>query len=92
MMEMIHTDGLSDLLRPTRSHRVRVPDASMLPSSEKAASAVVSVLDHAVQGAHETIDGLAASAAPAAQQFSERVWADAAHLPPVQEATCPTPG
>jgi hypothetical protein len=91
-MEMIHTDRASDLLWPTSSHRVRVPDASMLPSSEKGASAVVGVLDHAIQGSHETIDSLAGSAAPAAQQFIERVWAEAAHRPPVQETTCPTPG
>jgi hypothetical protein len=92
MIEMIHTGGVSDAPWPASDHRVRVLDASILPVSERAASAVVGVLNPAVQGAHGTIDSPAGSAAPAAQQFSERVWTDAARLPPDQETTCPTPG
>jgi ElaB/YqjD/DUF883 family membrane-anchored ribosome-binding protein len=81
MNETNQVDGASDVPWPTSDHRVRVPDTSMLPGSEKAPSAVVGLLNHAVQGAHETIDRLADSAAPAAQQFGEQVSAagDALH-------------
>jgi hypothetical protein len=53
----------------------------MLPASEKSAPAVVDILNSAVQGAHDTIDHIADSVAPAAQQLGERVSAagDAMH-------------
>ena len=75
MNENTHSDGASDVPWPTSDHRVRVPDTSMLPGSEKAAPALVGLLNHAGQGAYETIDRLADSAAPAAQQLGERVSA-----------------
>ena len=81
MNESIRSDGASDVPWPTSDHRVRVPDTSMLPGSERAAPAVVGLLNHAVQGAHDTIDRLADSAAPAAQKLGEQVSAagDAIH-------------
>ena len=81
MNETIHTNGQSDVPWPTSDHRVRVPDTSMLHGSEKAAPPVVGLLNHAVQGAHDTIDRLADSAAPAARQLGAQVSAagDAIH-------------
>jgi hypothetical protein len=81
MNETTHLDGASDVPWPPSDLRLRAPDPSMLPGSENAPSAVVGLLNHAVQGAHETIDRLADSAAPAAQQLGERVSAagDALH-------------
>ena len=81
MNEATHPDTASDVPWPTSDHRVRVPDTSMLPGSEKSAPAAVGVLNSAVQGAHDTIDHLADSVAPAAQQSGERVSAagDAIH-------------
>jgi len=66
---------------PTSDDRVRVPDTSMLPGSDKAASAGVGMLNHAVQGTHDNVDRLADSVAPEAQQPGERVSAagDAIH-------------
>jgi hypothetical protein len=81
MNETIHPDSLSDVPWPTSHHRVPVPDTSMLPGSQKAATSVVGLLNQAVQGAHDTIDRLADSAAPAARQIGEQVSAagDAIH-------------
>jgi len=75
MNETSHPDGASDVPWPTNDQRVGVPDTSMLPGSEKAAPALVGMLKHAVRGAHDTIDRLADSAEPAAQQLGERVAA-----------------
>ncbi len=75
MNETIRPDGASDVPWLTSDRRVRVPDTSMLPGSEKAAPAVVGMLNHAVQGAHDTIDRIADGAAPAARQIGERVSA-----------------
>jgi ElaB/YqjD/DUF883 family membrane-anchored ribosome-binding protein len=75
MSEITRPDGASDVPWPTSDHRIRVPDPSMLPGSEKPGPALVGLLNDAVQGAHETIDRLADSAAPAAQQLGERVSA-----------------
>lgn len=55
--------------------RVRVPDTSMLPGSEKPPSAVVGMLRTAVQGAHDGIDHLAQSAEPAARQLGDGIAA-----------------
>jgi hypothetical protein len=81
MNETLHLDGASDVPMPTPDPKIRVPDTSMLPGSEPPETAVVGLLNHAVQGAHETIDRLADSAAPAAQQLDERISAagDALH-------------
>ena len=75
MNASIRPDGASDVPWPTSDHRVRVPDTSMLPGSEQAAPAGVGLLDHAAQGAYDTIERLADSAAPAAHQLGEQVAA-----------------
>jgi ElaB/YqjD/DUF883 family membrane-anchored ribosome-binding protein len=77
MNETNHSGTDPDVPWPTSDHRVRVPDTSMLPGSEKPAPAMVGLLNQAVQGAHDTIDRLADSAAPAARQLGERVSAAA---------------
>lgn len=64
MSETIHQDSASNAPWPAGDHRVRVPSTSKLPGSEKAPPAAVDLLRKAVQGAHETIDQLADSAAP----------------------------
>jgi len=68
-------DGTTDLPWPSGDHRMRVADTSMLPGSEKSPTAAVGMLHHAVQGAHDTIDRLAASAAPGVRQLGERISA-----------------
>jgi len=75
MNEHLGNDSASDVPWPTSDHRVRVPDTSMLPGSEKAAPAAVGLLRNAVQGAHHTIDRMAERATPAVQQLGERVSA-----------------
>ena len=56
MNETIHPDSKSDVPWSTHEARVRVPDTSMLPGSEKAPPAAVGLLNQAVQGAHDNID------------------------------------
>lgn len=73
MTETTYADSASGVPWPTSDQRVRVPDTSMSPGSEKAPSAGVTLLNRAMQGAHDTIDRLADSAAPALQQLGERV-------------------
>ncbi len=75
MTKQTPADDVSDQLRPSHTPRVPVPNTSMLPGSEKPAPAVVGLLKDAVQGAHERIDRLADSAAPAVQQWGERMSA-----------------
>jgi len=70
-----HTDSASAVPWPTGDNRVRASDPSMLPGSEKAAPAAVGLLKDAVQGAHNTIDRFADSAAPAVRQLGESVAA-----------------
>jgi hypothetical protein len=81
MDETSHSDARSDVPWTTSNHRLQVADTSMLPGSEKATPPVVDLLNHAVQGAHNTIDRLADSAAPVARHLSERASAaeDALH-------------
>ena len=81
MNETINHDSTSNVPWSTGDHRVRVPNTSMLPGSEQAPPATVALLRNAVQGAHETIDRLAESAAPAVRQLGESVSAaeDALH-------------
>jgi hypothetical protein len=45
----------------------------MLPGSEMAPPAAIKLLNHAGQGAHDTLDGQADSAAPAVRQLGESV-------------------
>ena len=71
MNETNNPASLSDGTWPTSNHWMRVPDTSMLPGSEKAPPAVVGLLKHAVQGAHDTIDRVADRAAPAVRQLGE---------------------
>jgi len=75
MNEIIHPDGMSDGTWPTSDPQLPVPDTSMLPGSEKAPPAAVGLLKHVVRGAHDTIDRLAESAAPAVRQLGESVEA-----------------
>lgn len=70
-----HPTNASAALWPAHEQPVRVPDTSMLPGSEKAPPAAVGLLKQAVQGAHDTIDRLADSAAPAVRQLGESVSA-----------------
>lgn len=66
---------------PTRANRAGVPDTSLLPGSEKPPAPAAGLLNHAVQGAHDTIDRLADTATPAVRQIDEGVSAagDALH-------------
>ena len=75
MIETVKQDSASNAPWPMGDHQVRVPNTSMLPGSEKAPPASVGLLRKAVQGAHETIDRLADSAAPAVRQLGESVAA-----------------
>lgn len=75
MNETIHPDSPPDGPWPTNDHRMRVPDSSMLPGSEKVPPAAVGLLTHAVRGAHDTIDRLADSAAPVVRQLGDSVAA-----------------
>jgi len=52
-----------------------VPDTSMLPGSEKAPTAAVNLLNHAVQKAHDAVDHMADRAAPMARQVGEHASA-----------------
>jgi len=65
----------SDVPWPTSDQRVRVPDTSMLPGSEKPPAPAVGLLNDAVKGAHATIDRLAGRAAPAVRQLGDGVAA-----------------
>lgn len=82
MNETLNHDSASDTPWSAGDHRVRVPNTSMLPGSEKAPPATVGLLRNAVQGAHATIDRLADSAAPAVRQLGESISAaeDALHV------------
>jgi len=80
MNEIIHPDSPSDRLWPVGNPLVRVPDTSMSPGSEKAPPAAVGLLKTAVQGAHDTLDRLADSAAPAVRQLGDSVAAAGATL------------
>lgn len=75
MNETIQPNNTSDVPWPTREPRMRVPDTSMLPGSEKAPPAAVGMLKQAVQGAHNTIDRLADGAAPAVRKLGESISA-----------------
>lgn len=59
----------------TSDQRVRVPDTSLLPNSEKVVPIAVGLLNTAVQGAHHTIDRMAESAAPVVRHLGESVAA-----------------
>ncbi len=77
MNETIYPESTSDVPWPTSGAQVRVPNTSMLPGSEKAPPASVGMLRNAVQGAHDTIDRVADSAAPAVRQVGDSVEAAA---------------
>ena len=81
MNENTPSSTATDAPWPTSGTRVKVPDTSMLPGSEIAPAPSAKLLNQAVQGAHNTIDRLAVSAAPVARQLGERVEAasDALH-------------
>lgn len=68
-------NDLSSVPWQTSDQRVRVPDTSMLPGSESTPSALGKLLNQGVHGAHDAVDRLADSAAPAVRQLGERVAA-----------------
>lgn len=53
----------------TSDQRVQRPDAPTLLDSEKAAPSALGLLNNAVQGAHNTIDRIVESTAPAARHL-----------------------
>ena len=55
--------------------RLRVPDTSMLPGSEKAPPPAVQLLKQAVRGAHDSIDRLAQTVTPTVRKLGESVSA-----------------
>lgn len=55
--------------------RLRVPDTSMLPGSEKAPPPAVQLLRQAVRGAHDSIDQLAETVTPTVRKLGESVSA-----------------
>ena len=71
MNETSHPNRVPDVARTT--HRVSVPDTSMLPGTESALPAAVDSLNRVVQGAHDAVDRFADSAAPKVRQVSEAV-------------------
>lgn len=81
MIEFKHPDSTLDRPWPDSDQRLRVADTSMLPGSEKAPAPAVDLLNHAVRGAHNSIDRLAESVAPTVQRLGEGVSAaeDALH-------------
>lgn len=56
-------------------HRMRVPDTSLLPGSEKVPAPAVNLLKQAVRGAHDSIDRLAETVTPAVRRLGESVTA-----------------
>ena len=75
MNETIQPKSASELAFPNADHRVKTPNTSMLPGSEYPAPAAVGLLKDAAQGAHDTIDRLADSAAPTVRRLGEGVAA-----------------
>lgn len=73
MNPILHPDGAADVPWPTSYHRM--PDTTMPPDSENVATAAADMLKQAVQGAHDTIDHFADSAAPAVQLLGDSVAA-----------------
>lgn len=86
MNDTPHTDSKSDGPLPASDHRMPVPATSMLPGSEKAPTAAVNLLNHAVQRAHAAVDQVADRAAPIARQMGEQASAaaDAVHAKTAQ--------
>ena len=80
MNETIHPNIASSAPWLTSDQRVQMPDATVSPDSEKAAAQALGVLNNAVQGAHNRIDHIAESAAPAAQQLDDSLAAAAEAL------------
>lgn len=86
MNETIHPDNASNSSWPTSVSRVKAPDTEKWPDSEKIAPAAVGLLNNAVQGAHNTLDRFADSAAPVVRQMGEDVAAaeEALHAKTIQ--------
>lgn len=75
MNETTHPSGAPNASSSIDDDRMRVPDTSMLPNSEKDRTAATSFLKNAAQGAHATIDRLADGAAPVVRQLGDGVAA-----------------
>ena len=80
MNETIHPDIASNAPWLTSDQRVQMPDATLLPDSETATPQALGVLNNAVQGAHNTIDRIAESAAPVVRHLGKSVSAAAGAL------------
>ena len=80
MYETNPPESLSDHLRPDVDHRLRVPDTSLLPGSDKAPPPAINLLNQAVRGAHDGIDRLADTVTPAVRKLGETVSAAEAAL------------
>lgn len=68
-------DGRSDATWPANDPQSSATGAPKVPQGGPPAPAVVGLLNHAVRGAHDTIDRLAAGAQPVAQHLSQGVAA-----------------
>ena len=75
MNEITHPTSASEFAWPNGDHRMKTPNTSMLPGSERATPAAVGLLKDAAEGAHDTIDRLAESAAPTVRRLGESVSA-----------------
>ena len=75
MNEANYPGRSSDVAWPNGDHRNGLPEPSTTLGSEKAAPAAAGLLSNAVQGAHDTIDRVADSAAPAVRQLDDAVSA-----------------
>lgn len=75
MNETNHPANGSKSSWPSSVARVKAPDTSTWPDSNKVAPAAESLLNSAVQGAHDGIDRFANSAAPAVRQLGDNVAA-----------------
>ena len=75
MNETIRPDGNAGASWPNSDHRQKVSDTAALAGSDLPAPASLGLLNQAVQGAHNTIDRLAGSAAPVARQLGASVSA-----------------
>jgi ElaB/YqjD/DUF883 family membrane-anchored ribosome-binding protein len=75
MNETNFPNGSSELPTLSSVYPLRTPDPSALADSEKPAPDAAALLEQAVQGAHDTINKVADSAAPVIHEMGERAAA-----------------
>ena len=73
MNENLQPDSTANAPWLTRNQRAEMPDTSLLPDSEKVVPIAVGILNNAVQGAHDTLDRMAAGAAPVVRHLGDNV-------------------